>query len=191
MHQPLATRIANRHSASCRLMDLPSIRSIVTDRCAAQLQIRTLDDRDLPGIERHLLALDGISRRSRFGSAFADTSVVAYVRRIDLTRALLVGAFDRTDGLVGLAEAQPTTSPLQVEMAVSVHVPYRLRGLGGHLVTRTMNNAFAQGVEVAQFLFARDNQAIVGLVRAIGGRFTALGCAEIWADNARAQPNAA
>jgi hypothetical protein len=189
MHRTPATLIANRDAARRPQMDISS--RIVTDFDVAQLLIRTLDDCDLPEIERHLLALDSISRRSRFGSAFADTSVVAYVRRIDLKRALLVGAIDRTDGLVGLAEAQPTTSPLQVEMAVSVHVPYRLRGLGRYIITRTMNDAFARGVEVAEFLFARDNQAIVGLVRSIGGHFTALDRAEIRAANARARRNAA
>jgi ribosomal protein S18 acetylase RimI-like enzyme len=111
------------------------------------------------------------------------------VRRIDLTRALLVGAVHRTDGLVALAEAQPTTSPLQVEMAISVHVPYQRRGLGGHLVTRTMHDAFSRGVEVAEFLFARDNQAVVGLVRAIGGHFTALDRAELRAPNTGALRN--
>jgi ribosomal protein S18 acetylase RimI-like enzyme len=150
----------------------------------APLQVRALDDHDLPVIERHLLALDSLSRRARFGSAFADTSVVAYVRQIDLKRALLVGAVGRTDGLVGLAEAQPTTSPLRVEMAVSVHEQYRHCGLGGHLVSRTMNEAFSRGIEVAEFLFARDNQAIVGLIRAIGGHFTALDRAEIRATEA-------
>jgi ribosomal protein S18 acetylase RimI-like enzyme len=136
-------------------------------------QIRALDDHDLPMIERHLLALDSLSRRARFGSAFADTSIVAYVRRIDLKRALLMGAVDRTDGIVGLAEAQPTTSPLRVEMAVSVHEQYRHCGLGGYLVSRTMSEAFSRGVEVADFLFARDNQAIVGLIRAVGGHYCA------------------
>jgi len=145
----------------------------------APLQIRALDDHDLPAIERHLLALDSLSRRARFGSAFADTSVVAYVRRIDLKQARLVGAVDRTDSLVGLAEAQPTTSPLRVEMAVSVLEQYRHCGLGCYLVRRTMNEAFSRGVEVADFLFAPDNQAAVGLIRAVGGCLTALHRAEI------------
>lgn len=189
MQQQLAARAANGDPASWRLTDIPSTRSIAVDGQASQLEIRTLDDLDLPEIERHLLALDIISRRSRFGSAFADTSVVAYVRLIDLKRALLVGAIDRTDGLVGLAEAQPTKSPSRVEMAVSVHMPYRLQGLGGYLVTRTMNDAFARGIEVAEFLLARDNQAIVGLVRAVGGHFIALDRAEIRAPNTRAHRN--
>jgi ribosomal protein S18 acetylase RimI-like enzyme len=187
MHQLLATPIANCGRAAFLLTDIPF--TVVADRDVAQLQIRILNDRDLPQIERHLLALDSISRRSRFGSVFADTSVVGYVRRIDLERALMVGAVDRTDGLVGLAEAQPTKSALQVEMAVSVHVPYRRRGLGGYLVTRAMTNAFARGAEVAEFLFARDNQASVGLVRSLGGHFTTLSRAEIRATNA--QGNAA
>jgi ribosomal protein S18 acetylase RimI-like enzyme len=150
-----------------------------------------LNDRDLLEIERHLLGLDSISRRLRFGSAFADISVVAYVHRIDFTRALLVGAFDRTDGLVGLAEAQPTASPAEVEMAVSVHPPYRLLGFVSSLVTDATHKAFGQGAEVARFLFARDNRAIVGLVRAIGGHFTGLNRAEIRATSTCARQNAA
>jgi ribosomal protein S18 acetylase RimI-like enzyme len=74
---------------------------------------------------------------------------------------------------VGLAEAQPSTSPGRVEMAVSVHLPYRRQGLGRHLVSLAMNRAVARGAEVAEFLFAPDNQAVIGLIRGLGGRFAA------------------
>jgi hypothetical protein len=36
-----------------------------------------------------------------------------------------------------------------------------------------MNRAFARGTEVAEFLFAPDNQAVIGLIRGLGGRFAA------------------
>jgi ribosomal protein S18 acetylase RimI-like enzyme len=179
MRQPLMTGSVDWGLEPCRLVDIPSTCGGAGNRELVELQIRTLDDHDLPEIERHMLALDSISRRSRFGSAFGDTSVLAYVRRIDLTRALLVGAADPTGRIVGLAEAQPTTLPEQVEMAVSIHAAYRLRGLGGHLVNWAMKSAFARGAVVAQFLFARDNQAIVGLIRAIGGQFTGLDRAQM------------
>jgi GNAT superfamily N-acetyltransferase len=174
MYQPSPTLTADRRQVLSLLVDMPCTRLATADWNLAQLHVRGLEGGDLAEVERHLLALDPMSRRARFGSAFADTSVVAYVSRIDLHRALLVGAFDGSSGIVGLAEAQPTSSSRRVEMAVSVHVPYRLKGLGRHLVVRAMNEAFSRGAEVAEFQFARDNRAIVGLIRALGGRFSAM-----------------
>jgi hypothetical protein len=173
MYQSSPALAADCRQVSSLLVDVPRTRLPTADRDLAQLHVRSLEGGDLAEIERHLLALDFMSRRMRFGSAFADTSVVAYAFGIDLHRAVLVGAFDGSSGIVGLAEAQPTSSPHRVEMAVSVHMPYRLKRLGSHLVALAMNAAFARGAEVAEFRFARDNRAIVGLIRTLGGRFTA------------------
>lgn len=58
------------------------------------LYLRRLGQCDLPEIERHLLALDILDRHAGFGSAFGDAAIATYVRRIDLARAVLIGAVD-------------------------------------------------------------------------------------------------
>jgi pimeloyl-ACP methyl ester carboxylesterase len=142
------------------------------DAVAAQaVRLRPLGAGDLPDIEDHLLALDPIDRCRRFGSAMGDFAVAAYARGIDPARAVLFGAVDEPSGrILGLAEAQPGTAPGQVEVAVSVHVEHRCRGLGRSLTRAAVAAAFARGAEVAEFLFAADNRAITAIVRALGAR---------------------
>ena len=55
-----------------------SIGQLDRQHTADSLPVRVLNRGDLPGIERHLLTLDPASRHTRFGSAFADSSVSAY-----------------------------------------------------------------------------------------------------------------
>jgi pimeloyl-ACP methyl ester carboxylesterase/ribosomal protein S18 acetylase RimI-like enzyme len=138
------------------------------------LSLRPLGCADLPEIERHLLAFGPMERHARFGTALADAAIVAYVRGVDLARALLIGAVDGPSGrIVGLAEAQPTGAPRRVEMAISVHAPYRRRGLGRQLITQAMTSAFSQGTEAAEFYFAPENRPMANLARALGARIAA------------------
>jgi GNAT superfamily N-acetyltransferase len=135
---------------------------------------RRLDRRDLPEVERHLLALEPADRRARFGSAFSDAAVLAYVRSLDLARGVLVGAVDEASGrILGLAEAHPGPSAGWVEVAVSVQAPHRRCGLGRGLVSAALAGAFERGAEAAEFLFAPGNRPIAGLVRALGARIDA------------------
>jgi ribosomal protein S18 acetylase RimI-like enzyme len=134
-------------------------------------QLRQLGAEDLPAIERHLLGLGLRDRQSRFHGAVADTTIAAYVRRINPARSVLVGAsVAPTDNIIGLAEAHPAEAPRTVEMAVSVPPLFRHRGLGSRLVTRATELAFAHGAETAEFVFAPDNQPIVALMRGLGAR---------------------
>jgi ribosomal protein S18 acetylase RimI-like enzyme len=149
-----------------------SIGQLDRQHTADSLLVRVLNRGDLPGIERHLLTLDSASRHTRFGSAFADSSVSAYVRQIDVRRALLIGAVDGADDrIVGLAEAQPTTCIDRVEMAVSVDLPYRRKGIGRCLMIMAMTRALCRGTAIAEFFVEQDNWAAVGLIKSLGGRF--------------------
>jgi GNAT superfamily N-acetyltransferase len=132
---------------------------------------RRLDRRDLPEVERHLLALGPADRRARFGSAFSDAAVLAYARGLDPARGVLVGAVDEASGrILGLAEAHPGASAGWVEVAGSVQAPHRRCGLGRGLVGAALAAAFEHGTEVAEFFFAPGNHPIAGLVRALGAR---------------------
>jgi len=136
----------------------------------AGLRVRRLDATDLPAVERHLLGLGPSDRRARFFGNRTDATIAAYARGLDPSAAILIGALDAGGRLVGLAEAHPTDTPHIVEIAVSVDPPLRRRGLGQRLVAGALAVAFARGAESAEFVFASDNRALIGLVRALGGR---------------------
>ena len=137
----------------------------------SDLYVRPLGVGDLPEVERHFLSLDFHDRNTRFSGAVADATICLYVRRIDITRAVLAGALEAWGSrLVGLAEAQPTDRPGVVELAVSVHPIHRGRGLGLRLLRQVLLIAFARGAEAAEFQFDPANAAIARLACALGAR---------------------
>ena len=143
-------------------------------------QMRRLGSRDLPALERHLLELAPADRRARFLSTCADEMIAAYARRIDVSHAILVGAFDTVGRLVGVAEAHSGDKVQAVEVAVSVDLAYRRQGLGCRLVAHVLAAAFAAGAGLADFNFHPNNNAMVGLVLGLGGSIkTAQGYASI------------
>jgi GNAT superfamily N-acetyltransferase len=136
----------------------------------AVLHVRQLGAGDVRAIAQHLLVLGLPDRRSRFLGNLADAAVCDYARRLDPSRAILIGAFD-AERLVGLAEAHPTDTVGKVEVAVSIDAAFRRRGLGRRLVARALTLAFGHGAQSAEFNYAPDNRPFIFLLRAIGGRF--------------------
>ena len=143
------------------------------------VRVRQVDARDLPAVETHLLGLGPSDRRARFLSYPPDAAITSYVRGIDLSSTVLVGAFDQSDRMVGLAEAHPTGTPLTVEVAVSIDPALRQYGWGQRLVALALALAFARGMQSAEFVFAPTNSALARLVQTLGGRMTAPGHALI------------
>lgn len=135
------------------------------------LHVRQLGTDDLRAIEQHLLSLGPPDRRSRFFCNRDDAAISAYARRLDPSRAVLIGAFDPSEGLIGLAEAHPTDTMGTVEVAVTIDAAFRRRGLARRLVTRVLALAFGRGARSAELNYAPGNRPLVALVRALGGRF--------------------
>jgi ribosomal protein S18 acetylase RimI-like enzyme len=141
--------------------------------------VRQLGASDLPAVARHLLELGPLDRGARFLGYPCDAAIAGYVRGIDPSRTVLIGAFDPSNRMVGLAEAHPTHSAHTVEVAVSIDPAFRQCGLGQRLVARALAVAFARGMQSAEFFFAPDNCALAGLVQTLGGRIMAPGYASI------------
>jgi GNAT superfamily N-acetyltransferase len=138
--------------------------------------MRRLDDRDLPAIETHLLDLDPVSRNRRFRSGFGDAAVSAYVRRLDLRRAILVGAIEADSRrIVGLAEAHPADAPRTVEIGTSVLAEHRRQGLARNLVGRAIAVAFAHGASTVELLFDPDNYPAARIATGLNARFCSPG----------------
>jgi ribosomal protein S18 acetylase RimI-like enzyme len=132
--------------------------------------IRRLHPSDLPAIEMHLLGLDFHDRRLRFFREATDAQVRAYVRDIDWSCSLILGAI-RADRVVAMAEAlfDCSGAPHHAEIAVSVDHDLRRRGLGGHLIAQAVERVGALGARQTSLSFLRENRPIQRIVRALGG----------------------
>jgi ribosomal protein S18 acetylase RimI-like enzyme len=95
--------------------------------------------------------------------------VIANGRELDPSRAVLIGAFDPRNVLIGLAEAH-TAALCGVDLGVSVDAAFRRRGIGRRLVARVVALAFARGARSAHFNFAPTNGALSRLVQSLGAR---------------------
>ena len=135
------------------------------------LHVRQLGTSDSRAIEQHLLALAPLDRRARFFGKLPDEAISAYARQLDPSRAVLIGAFDPGERLVGLAEAHPTDAVRKAEIAVSIDPAFRDRGLAQRLVARALTASFVRGAQSAEFNFAPGNRPVVSMVRTLGGRF--------------------
>jgi ribosomal protein S18 acetylase RimI-like enzyme len=145
----------------------------------AALRMRQLGARDLPAVERHLVALGPSDRRARFLGTPADGEIAGYVRQLNPSDVALIGAFDDRECMVGLAEAHPINPPGTVEVAVSVDPPFRRRGHGRRLVARALALASGRGARSATFVFDPQNHALANLVQALGGTIASPGLAAL------------
>jgi GNAT superfamily N-acetyltransferase len=132
--------------------------------------IRRLHPHDAAAIEAHFLGLDAGDRRLRFFREATDAEMRDYVRRIDWHRSRLLGAIV-ADRVVGIAEAlfDRTDSPGNAEIAVSVDLGVRRRGLGRYLVRRAVAYAEILGARQTSLSFLRENRPIQRIVRGLGG----------------------
>jgi ribosomal protein S18 acetylase RimI-like enzyme len=135
-----------------------------------ELHFRALTDSDIPAIEQHFLALAPHDRQARFLSTTSDEVVIAYARELSPSHAVLIGAFDPRNVLIGLAEAHTADARCGVDLGVSVDAAFRRRGIGRRLVARAVALAFARGARSAHFNFAPTNGALSRLVQSLGAR---------------------
>jgi ribosomal protein S18 acetylase RimI-like enzyme len=171
--QVQATR--QKENGVMALNPLSNIRSIAKPFAVevgdVALHVRQLGTSDSRTIEQYFSGLAPLDRRARFFGKLSDEAISAYAQRLDPSRALLIGAFDPSGRLVGLAEANPTNAVRTVEVAVSIDPAFRHRRLGQRLVARALIAAFARGAQSAEFNFAPGNRPVVSMVRTLGGRF--------------------
>src|SRR5262249_57717258 len=105
------------------------------------LCVRPLDASDLGAMEQHLLELKPLDRRARFLCHAKDKAIAAYARGFDPLVDILIGAFDRSERLIGLAEARAAEEFRSVEIGITIDKDYRGRGLGRRLVALVMEQA--------------------------------------------------
>ena len=151
---------------------LPHASGQATRRAARWVPIRTLGEEHRAQMTAHLLALDNADRIRRFGHLASDERITHYAQGIDLERDLVFGVFNRRLRLVamvhlafGAAGAVPGGG---AEFGVSVLARSRGRGLGSQLFDHAVTHARNRGARTMLIHLARDNAAMLAIVRRAG-----------------------
>ncbi|MBE0549300.1 MAG: GNAT family N-acetyltransferase [Rubrivivax sp.] len=134
--------------------------------------IRDLGPHHSTRILAHLLALNEPDRLLRFGQAATDEQIQHYVKHIDFERDLVFGVFNRRLQLVAMAHlafAPSIDQPARAaEFGVSVLERARGRGHGAQLFDHAVTHARNRGARNLLIYIARENSAMMGIVRRAG-----------------------
>jgi hypothetical protein len=142
--------------------------------------VREISRNELAAFETHLLALDSEDRRLRFGIPVSDAAVRAYVGRIDLDRAAVLGIVDDELRLVGAAHLA-RSNRLEAELGISVLPGHRGQGLGGALLGRAHTHARNWDVRALFMHCLAENGPVMHLARKQGMKVIAKdGEADAW-----------
>ncbi len=138
----------------------------------AWVAIRNLGPHHRTRMLAHLLVLNEPDRLLRFGQAATDEQIRHYVEHIDFERDLVFGVFNRRLQLVAMAHLafepsidQPARA---AEFGVSVLERVRGRGYGAQLFDHAVTHARNRGAQNLLIHIARDNSAMMAIVRRAG-----------------------
>ena len=133
------------------------------------LPIRALADRHRTQVREHLLALSAQDRALRFGYLASDETISHYADQLDFEADEIFGIFDRRLRLVGLAHLafgpRVALAMDSAEFGVSVLPSLRGRGAGSLLFEHAVTLARNRGVDTLLIHLARDNGAMLAIVR--------------------------
>lgn len=150
----------------------PRVRSSAdASRIPRWVPVRRLGPRHAERVAEHLLALSPEDRTRRFGLPVSDERIRHYLDRIDFRDDLVFGIFDRRLRLVAMAHLAFGTQGRaggSGEFGVSVLAAHRGQGLGTRLFDRAVTHARNRGVREMVINIARDNDAMVRIVRRAG-----------------------
>jgi GNAT superfamily N-acetyltransferase len=114
----------------------------------------------------HLLRLDPVSRRNRFGGAVSDEFIENYVH-LPISLDTVVHGFFLDGEMRGAAELRqlgPRPSH-QAEAAISVEKPWQSHGIGSALLRRTLLVARNRGFRMLHMACLADNRRMQQLAR--------------------------
>jgi len=142
--------------------------------------VKALSERDRRRILRHFLALDDSDRLLRFGSMQPDAQVSAYVGKLDFTRDIVFGVYNRVFQLVGVGhlaftskEAHPdsinyTDKEKVAEFGVSVSKSARGQGVGTRLFERAAIHCRNSDVDTLYMQCLSSNRTMMHIARKAG-----------------------
>jgi ribosomal protein S18 acetylase RimI-like enzyme len=130
--------------------------------------VRTLGERHRERVAEHLLALNEADRMLRFGHLASDERIHHYAEQLDFERDEVLGVFNRRLKLVAMAHLAFGPARDTAEFGVSVNARVRGRGLGAQLFEHAVTHARNRGAHTMLIHLARDNAAMLGIVRRAG-----------------------
>jgi GNAT superfamily N-acetyltransferase len=142
----------------------------IADPTPAIGSVRTLRrQEELPLLRDHLLRLDPASRYDRFHGFVDDAFIKHYARKCADDGTVIIAYFE--DGVVrGAAELHPPaqSADAQPEVAFSVEVPLRRRGVGSTLFRELIAEAQAKGHRSLRITTGSENEAMRALAHKFG-----------------------
>ena len=136
------------------------------------LPMRTLNASHREEVMAHLLALNPRDRALRFAHVASDEQIRHYVNQMDFVHDEVFGVFDRRLRLVAMAHLAFDSDGLTAEFGVSVLPHVRGRGFGGRLFEHAVMHARNRGVSTLVLYVARENDAMLGIVRRAGAQLS-------------------
>jgi GNAT superfamily N-acetyltransferase len=114
----------------------------------------------------HLLRLDPVSRRNRFGGDVSDEFLAEYAALATGIDTVIHGFF--VNGTMrGAAELRPIGAPsaCEAEAAFSIEEPWQSHGVGSALLARTLHAARNRGITFLHMACLADNERMQQLAR--------------------------
>jgi GNAT superfamily N-acetyltransferase len=129
------------------------------DHLPANGVIRKLWSADADAYREHLLRLDPVSRRNRFGGTVSDEFIAGYVG-VSFGLDGVIHGFLVAGVLRGAAELRPLGSTLanEAEAAFSIEQPWQSHGVGTALLSRTLLSARNRGYKLLHMACLADNR---------------------------------
>ncbi len=142
--------------------------------------VKQLHERDRRRMMKHFLSLEKSDRLLRFGSVLPDELVAAYVNKIDFSRDMVYGVYNRVFKLVAVGhlafapkEKAPsrhavTTKDRVAEFGVSVAGAMRGMGVGSKLFERAAIHCRNNDVDTLYMHCLSSNQTMMHIAKKAG-----------------------
>jgi GNAT superfamily N-acetyltransferase len=142
--------------------------------------VKQLEERDRRRMLKHFLALDDSDRLLRFGTVLPDEQLEAYVMRIDFSRDVVYGVYNRVFKLVAVghlafspkekipAGGAATDKDRVAEYGVSVSSSARGLGIGSKLFERAAIHCRNSDVDTLYMHCLSSNQTMMHIAKKAG-----------------------
>ena len=142
--------------------------------------VKNLAERDRRRVRRHFMALDRDDRLLRFGSVLPDPQLDAYVAKLDFTKDIVFGVYNRMFQLVGVGhlaftsrDAHPdsvhyTNKEKVAEFGVSVSKSARGQGIGTRLFERAAIHCRNSDVDTLYMQCLSSNRTMMHIAKKAG-----------------------
>jgi GNAT superfamily N-acetyltransferase len=143
------------------------------DHLPANGVIRKLWNADVAAYRDHLLRLDSVSRRNRFGGTVSDEFIASYVG-LALGLDSVIHGFLVAGVLRGAAELRPLGAAFvhEAEAAFSIEQPWQSHGVGTALLSRTLLTARNRGFKLLHMACLADNRRMQQLAQKFDAELT-------------------